>query len=252
MPCVGTWPLLFLGELAPSRLGERGFRRMLAAALIAGLLLTTLASSRAFGAHADVAATRAYIQANYRLVRAAVSQTRPIEASLQGVLGNIRAQCPLAAAGSPQDANSEQLSNEVIGEMVLTAGRPLRGAGRAFVAAAAHLSWSDRSLTRAIRAYVGKVATLTVLQPPSLCSDVQSWAAGGFHALPASTVAFAPRFMAAWVAPGELPASLAPYESPADHRLAGRTARLEERFSELEAREVETWGHIMSTLALWP
>lgn len=39
---------------------------------------------------------------------------------------------------------------------------------------------------------------------------------------------------------------------PEDRQLARRTSRLEERFSELEAREVETWGQIMDTLALWP
>ena len=65
-------------------------------------------------------------------------------------------------------------------------------------------------------------------------------------------MAFAPRFMEAWVAPGELPPALARYESAEDRQLANRTKHMEERFSELEAKEVETWGSIMNALDLWP
>jgi hypothetical protein len=74
-----------------------------------------LAPTTALAAPSDIAATRAYVQANYRLVQAAVSKIGPIEATLRGVLSKVRRECPMAAAGSPQDPNSEQLSNEVIG-----------------------------------------------------------------------------------------------------------------------------------------
>jgi hypothetical protein len=240
-----------------SRVARRGAGRSVTSAclmgLVASLLLgVALLPTNALAAEGNAASTKAYIQANYRFVRAAASQSHAIEVALNGVLGNVRRECPMAAAGSPEDADSEQLSNEVIGALVTATVALDRTAGRQFASAARGLTWSNRALSRTIHAYVGKVTTLISLAPPSLCSDVNSWAASAFLALPVSTISFAPRFMSAWVAPGELPAALAPYESPEDRQLARRTRHLEESFTELEAREVETWGKIMDTLALWP
>ena len=185
------------------------------AVLLASLLLgVALLPTSALAAPGDGASTKAYIQANYRLVQAAVSRIHPIEAALHSVLSDVRRECPMAAAGSPQDADSEQLSNEVIGALVTAAVALDRSAGREFASAARGLTWSNRALTRTIHAYVGKVTTLIALAPPTLCSDVKSWAGSAFLVLPASTMSFAPRFMSAWVAPGELPAALAPYETP--------------------------------------
>ena len=222
------------------------------AVLVSLAIAVTAGPATALAGSGDTAATKAYIQANYRLVQAAASRTHRIEAALHGVLTDVRRECPMAAAGSPQDADSEQLSNEVIGALVTAAIAVDRAAGRQFASAAWHLTWSNPALTRTVHAYVGKVTTLIALAPPNLCTDVKSWAASGFLELPVSTISFAPRFMSAWVAPGELPDTLAPYETPGDRQLARRTNRLEEDFSELEAREVETWGQIMNTLALWP
>jgi len=159
---------------------------------------------------------------------------------------------PAGRRGLPQDPESTQLSNEVISALVTAAVALDRPAGRRLVKAAGHLSWSNHPLTATVHMYVGRVATLVALAPPDLCADVKSWAANAFKTLPASTVSFAPRFMEAWVAPGELPAGLARYENAEDRRLADRTGRLEAQFTELEAREVETWGSIMNALDLWP
>jgi hypothetical protein len=238
--------------VARAEAGRSPTRACLAVLLASLLLGVALLPTSALAAPGDSAATKAYIQANYRLVRAAVSRIHPIEAAFDSVLSDVRGECPMAAAGSPQDADSEQLSNEVIGALVIAAVAVDRGAGREFASAARGLTWSSPALTRTIHAYVGKGTMLTALTPPTLCSDVKSWAGSAFLALPANTNSFAPRFMSAWVAPGELPAALAPYETPEDRQLARRTSRLEERLSELEAREVETWGQIMDALALWP
>ncbi len=222
-------------------------------ALAATLAVGALVPAGSFAEGRDVAVTRAYIQANYRLVQAAASKIVPIEGVLRGVLGRVRRECPMAAAHSPEDADSEQLSNEVIGAMV-TAAVPLVEvpASREFVRVAGRLQWSDRALTRTVHAYVSKAKRLAALAPPKLCSDVKSWAASGFRTLPASTIAFAPRFMSIWIAPGELPAALARYETPDERSLLRRTRQLEQKFTEMEARAVETWGDIMDTLALLP
>jgi hypothetical protein len=228
--------------------------RLVVAALLCCLILALAAlPARAQAGAGDVAATRAYIEANYGLVHVVASRIGPIERGLHGVLAQVRGECPAAAAGSPQDADSEQLSNEVIGTLVQTAVRLLvHPASLRFVLVAGALKWSDRALTRAIHAYVAKLETLATLGVPSLCSDVRVWAASGFHTLPGSTVDFDARFLANWVSAGELPAALARYETPSERPLIRRTRRLEGEIAELEAREVETWGQIMDVLGLWP
>ena len=160
----------------------------------------------------------------------------------------------MAAAGSPQDPDSEQLSNEVIGAMVTAAVHLVEvPASLRFVRLAGQLTWSDGAITSAVHAYVSKAKALVVLEQPKLCSDIESWAASGFRTLPASTVSFAPRFMSIWIAPGELPAALARYETAAERPLLRRTHQLEQKFAEMEARAgVETWAEIMNTLGLEP
>jgi hypothetical protein len=226
----------------------------LASALLVSLAIAALGPASALAGGGDVAATRAYIQANYQLVRVAASQIGPIEATLRGVRSRVSRECPMAARGSPQDAESTQLSNEVIGAMVTAAVHLVEvPASRAFVRIAGRLSWSNRGLTRAVHAYVSKAKGLVALAPPKLCSDVESWAASGFRTLPPSTVVFAPRFMSVWIAPGELPKALAQYETAAERPLLRRTHQLEEEFTEMEVHAgVETWGEIMDTLALLP
>jgi hypothetical protein len=215
-------------------------------------LAVALSSACALASGGDKAATSTYIHADYQLVHAGTSRMPRIEAALHGVLQRVRDDCPAAAAGSPQDPESTQLSNEVIGAMVTAVVALDRPAGRAFVSSTAHLSWSAGALTRTIGSYTRKVSALVAMPQPNLCGDVRAWAASGFKALPASTVAFSPRFMAVWVGLGELPAGLARYETAAARLLAIRTSRLESRFTDLEAKEVATWGEIMNALQLWP
>jgi hypothetical protein len=211
-----------------------------------------LAAAPATALADDAAATTAYLEADHRLVQVGVTSIPRVEAALRGVLADVRARCPLAAAGSPQNPQSTELSDELIGAMVLAVVALNRPAGRAFVHSVEHLAWSDRSLTRQLHTYIEHVRALLALARPDLCGDVRAWAANGFHTLPPSTLAFSPRFMDAWVGLGELPAALARFVAPAQRALFAQTRRLEERFTDLEAREVETYSAIMSALSLWP
>jgi hypothetical protein len=201
---------------------------------------------------ADLAATQTYVQANYTLVRYFASHIPAARAELSSVLAGVRRECPAAAAGSPEDVDSEQLSNEVIGAMVTTVVQHNLAPIRTAIRATSHLRWSDGALTKAIHAYVAKGKALSSLAVPRLCADVKAWVASDFETLPASTASFAPRFMSVWVAPGYLPAALSPYESGETRTLAHRTAQLEEKWTEFEAFEVETWGKIMNALMLQP
>jgi hypothetical protein len=222
--------------------------------LLAVLAVLALGPANALAGQGDIATTQAYLQANYRLVQLTASKIRPIEATLRSVRSQVLGECPKAAAGSPQDTDSEQLSNEVIGAMVTAAvhlveARP----SREYVRTAGRLTWSNQGLTHAVRAYANKALGLVALTPPKLCADVKSWAASGFKTLPATTAVFAPRFISVWIAPGELPPALARYETPAERPLLRRTERLEKQFTEMEARAgVQTWGEIMDGLGLLP
>lgn len=209
-----------------------------------------LVPAHARASETDRAATRAYIHADYRLMQAATSQIPRIGATLRGLVSQVRQECPMAAVGFPQNAELMQIEDEIIGAIVTTVVDLGRTTGRAFVSVAERLTWSDRKLTRRVHRYVDSIRTLLALPPPTLCADVKSWAASGFTQLAADTLTFTPRFMAAWVALGELPPALARYETPDERPLVARTERLEARFEDFEAREVKTGTAIMAELGL--
>ena len=218
--------------------------------LAAVLAALTLASAPAADA-SNASATRSYLNANYALVHAAYSRIHQVESTLRGLLAQVRRECPLAAKESPEEGESEQLSDEVIGTIVLSATRVDLPAGRAYVKSVKSLRWSSSSLTGSVHAYAAKVARMITLPVPKLCQDVRSWAASGFTALPATTKPFDASFLAAWVSPGFLPAGLKPYEGSLGS-LVRQTEKQEDGIVELEAREVETWGKIMDAMELHP
>jgi hypothetical protein len=200
----------------------------------------------------DVASTQAYVRADYTLVRYANSRIPAAEAALSGIVTGVRRECPRVAAESPQDTDSEQLDHEVIGTMVTTAIRPGLPHGRAFINAVKSLRWSNSGLTHTIQQYVTKLKVMGELPIPNLCSDVKSWVASGFQTLPQFTVSFDKSFLPTWVAIGELPAALTPYETPAVRALASRASKLENNLTEFEARAVEWWGTILDEMVLQP
>ncbi len=174
------------------------------------------------------------------------------ERVISGVVHKTSAECPQAAAESPQNADSTQMSNEVIGTIVTNVVGTSLHTARSFLRAVTPLRWSNRSLTRTIQGYAKHVKVLMGLAVPHVCADVKAWAASGFKTLPTATSAFDRVFVPAWVGAGEMPAALARYESPGDRALARKAIKLEEKWSEFEAREVESWGAIMDALGIHP
>jgi len=174
------------------------------------------------------------------------------EAAIARVVRQNRNECSQAAAESPENGDSEQLSNEVIGAIVTSVVKAGLGEARHFVRSVAPLRFSNRGLNRAIHSYAAKVKVLTTLAAPHVCADVKAWTASAFKTLPAATVAFDKRFMPAWVGAGELPASLKSYVPASDRSRVSQTIRLEEKWEDFEAREVESWGAIMDLMVLQP
>jgi hypothetical protein len=200
----------------------------------------------------DASATAAYLQANYALVSAGHAHLGTSIAAYRSVLTKVRRECPRAAAGSPQNPESTKLSNEIIGEMVLSAGKPDRPAIQAYLRAVKGLRWSSGSVTRAVRSYATSLSKLYALSVPDICTDMRAWAAGGFKALPSRTVSFVEVFYPNWVALGLLPPGLSRFESSQGRTLAHGAGRFEYELTNAEAEAVETWGEIMNELELWP
>ena len=221
-------------------------------ALLAVLLALALGQTPALASPANVSTTRSYIQANYALVQFSATRLGTAQTLLEGVLYKVKALCPDAGAQSPQDPESTQMSNEVIGAMVIAAIHPAQPEIDTFLRVAERSQWSSRALTRAIHEYARKLKTMSKLAAPNLCGDVTAWAASGFKTLPASTVRFDQQFVPNWVALGELPASLRPYEQSDEAATVDRSHTLEMRITNFEAGAVETWGEIMNALNLYP
>jgi len=232
---------------------RRGTRARLGLLVGVSILCLVVGVGSASASQGDVAATRTYLEVNYGFVQLVASKIKPIEARLHEVQSQVARECPMAAIGSPEDAQSEQLSNEVIGTLVESAVPLLvHPAALRFLLVAGGLHWSDAGLTSAVHSYVAKLEKIAILGIPSLCTDVRAWAASGYRTLPASTLSFEPQFMSNWVSAGELPAGLTRYESASERPLLRRTHQLEDEIAELEAREAETWRMIMNDLVLLP
>lgn len=227
-------------------------RRATLALLLAVAALAQLPAAPSASASAtDAASARAYVRADLALVLAAKSRLRTAEAAPLRVLAQVSRECPHAAAGSPQDAESTQMSDEVIGAMVLSAYHLDVPALQRFVSGVARLPWSDGALRRTVRAYAANLRVLARLAPPHLCADVRAWVAGGYRSLPAATAGFDRVFMPAWVSVGMMPARLARYAS-SERAALTRIAAIEQQITDAEARAVENWGRIMDELGLNP
>jgi hypothetical protein len=221
------------------------------------LLLGVVAGALALGQvqpalASDAAATRSYLQADYALLRAGQRNIKASEAAYKSVLRRVRSECPQAGLNSPQNAQSTQMSNEVIGAMVVSAAKPDLAAIKAYLHAVAGLHWSSAAINRSVARYRAMLGTIFKTGVPDLCSDVKSWAASGFHTLPSSTPAFVKLFLPNWVALGFTPSSLNPLEDAQGKSLARRARALEIQITDVEARAVETWGNIMDELRLEP
>jgi hypothetical protein len=227
-----------------------------AASILLALLVLAVAAPAANAASArsqNAASTHAYIQANYTIVRVGRAHLAAGKARLKSLVSQITGQCPLAAAESPENYDSEQLSNEVVGALTIAAYGPDDAAMAAFARTVGGLHWSNRELTHIVKVYANKLAGFSKLALPDVCSDVQAWAASGYKTLPASTVQFDHDYYATDFEAEEVPLRLlSPYESASGASLLRRTKRLEAPLAEAEAEGVTYYTQILDSLKLNP
>jgi hypothetical protein len=220
---------------------------------LAAALTAALTCSPAQGASRDGTATRAYLKADYALVKFARAKRTASNAALQGLLDGVRRTCPRIALDSPQVTDSEQLSNEIVGAMIVAGTLPDKPAIARFARAVAGLRWSSSRLTRRIHTYARELKKLVTLAPADICADVGAWVASGYRTLPTPTVAFNRHYKAVNVPIGELPEpQLTRSAGSGQRRLLDRIRRIEAAIADFEAEAVETWAQIMDTLVLQP
>jgi hypothetical protein len=222
--------------------------------LLIALLALVAAPSSALAGSGNAASTQTYVQANLKLVQSGVAKLGQGRAALQSARRRIEGECKNAAFDSPQNPQSTELSNEIIGAIVLPTLQTGKPDLEKFISAAGGLRWSNSKLTNAIRIYVGKLKVMATLAPPDVCADVRAWVASGYQTLTPSTIAFDKQFMPNWVAVGETPTSLlTPFAASGQRAALRRTMQLENQLIEFEAIDgVNTWDAVMESLGLSP
>ncbi len=106
-------------------------------AIVAGLAGVPPAALAASG---NAVATQATCRPTTRWCASRDPTSRPPKRLRCSVLATVERECPLAAAGSPQNPESTQMSDEVIGAMVIGAAQPDLQAIRAYIRAVAGLT----------------------------------------------------------------------------------------------------------------
>jgi hypothetical protein len=219
-------------------------------AILAAVLVVGLVPASATAAPRDVSSTHAYLVAAYAALHATVTQWGSVESNIRKLNQRFHAECPEVGIGSPQSKEEQKLSAEAAGALWATGYHTDAKIVQAFVRAVKPLRWSNPATTRAARKFTSGLTEMTRLKVPDLCGDVRAWAAGGFKAVPASTVQYVQHAEAIEVK--EIPRRLlAPYVQPADKSLRAKDEHLALRFEELEiSRGQVDWDMLLETLAI--
>jgi len=209
-----------------------------------------LAPAQAIAAPQDLAATQAYIQANYALAQAGVARIGAGQAKIERLNGSLAQECPHIGSGSPENEASQPVSHEVAAALWSLAYGTDAGPIRAFVKAARQLRWSNPAITHFATRYAASLHELATLPLPNLCDTVSSWKASGFQVVPPATLSLVQHVEAIELTP--IPARLlAPYERGSDKSILARTMRLETRLEENEFIVGQTdWLQLLGTLGL--
>ncbi len=225
------------------------------ALVLAGLTLALVSPAALARPQGNVAATQTLARATDALVRTARPDIDRGLAAVKSFTNQIAAQCPRVATGSPQDHDSEQLSNEIVGAMTAVGYHSAAAPIATFARAVKGLHWSNGRLTRAVKTFATKLVGLSTLAGPDLCGDIAGWVAGGERTLPASTVQFDQRYAAVDIEAEEAPLIIqlaTPYASPGEVSVLHHVERFEEQLGEAETTGEGYYTHLMDALELNP
>lgn len=215
--------------------------RQTAASLIAGL---ACAASAGLPAHAlasvhthDISATRAYLRASDAYERGTYAEVGMGVAAIEARASAIGGQCPSVLTFAPRDAAFGELGEEADTTVFSADVAPVRSMTLRLGRSIEHLRWSDRRLTRLVRAEAAEELAIATLALPDVCADIAAWRASAYAALPPSAVRFLAHLQAIESLQGvglseesreaAIMRLLRPYERPAERQTARRIERLE-------------------------
>jgi hypothetical protein len=215
----------------------RGMTRLALAALLSLIVCAcAVASAEARPGPRNTAVTRRYLKARYLEVRANGPAYRAGIKSIEGLAAKVRAECPgvLAAAPNLQSQSEREVLDEVFAVVLRTPERAEHAAAARFARSVRRLRWSDRALTRLVHAYAAKLAAMSAIQPPNLCTDLNAWARSGYTATSAATKNYL-RQLSVLEAPGVKLGARS--EDPAK-KIARKLARFEDRAAKAILRRI--------------
>ena len=223
---------------------------MRACSTISVALALALLPTQANAAPQDVAATHAYVQANYALARAMVARIGPAQAKIERLNGRLARECPHAGTGSPENEAAQPVSHEVAAALWSVAYGTSAGPIGAFTRTAAQLRWSNHTITLIAQRYARGLHEMATLPLPNLCEHVRSWKASGFQVIPQAAVRLASHADSIELSPIP-PKLLAPYERGSDASVLARTTSLETKLEENEFMAgQDDWIQVLETLGL--
>ncbi len=213
-------------------------KRLFAVLGCAGLLCVS-APALAAGRADDTAATRAYLRASEAYARGVSAAVGASVTAIAARANGIAGECPSALTYAPRDVAFGEIGEEMSVALFYAGVAPTRTTRLGFARAVGGLSWSDRRLTRLVRALAAEEVAIVAVALPDVCADIGAWKASAYAALPRSTTGFLVRVAAvesgSYVGPSEesreaaIGRLLAPYEGPGVTRKAKRLERQEQR-----------------------
>jgi hypothetical protein len=147
--------------------------------------------------------------------------------------------CPLSLTYAPRDDAFEELGEETSSSLWFAGTIPVRSMTLRLAGAIDRLTWSDRKLTRLVRAQAAAERGIAQLEVPNICAQIEAWRATAYATVPPETDDYLKGLgvieSESTVGPSEesgervIRSLLRRYEGPPERQLAERVKRLEER-----------------------
>ena len=220
--------------------------------LLLAAVLASLTPGVAAAASGNLASTQTLIAAGYTFGRESEGRTGAMRSATLAEKRSLLRQCPRAAAGSPQDEQSYQLSYEGAGALWAVGYGADRGPIAKFARATRGLRWTSAKINRDFKLFVGGLQGLSTLATPHLCQDIASWKASGFASLPTRTVSFDAHVenLEAKPVPTKL---LAPYAQGSERALLSKVQQIETNLLNFETQVGgDAWYALTEGLELNP
>lgn len=220
-----------------------------AAYLLAFAIAFGMLGSDAVAHPNDVAATQAYLRAEYKSYRTIDADLGTSRKDLKNFVGQVVVGCPNVLAQFPQgDAQLPNLIEEELAALAAVAERPDLHAELVFARSVSHLHWTNRLLGPLVKQYSEFSEKAPTISAASLCADYTAWAASGYRTLSPHSQSFLQRMEAkekrnevmglhGSEGPGKaIKRLLVPYERSSVRKLAKQVDRLE---AQLEGASLE-------------